>query len=152
MLFIHAILGCDTTSRLHGIGKGAALKKFVSCHYFQEQAKFVNVNSTKEAIATATAGENALVCLYNGKPGDRLDNLRYRRCCEKLASNSSHIQPQNLPPTSAAAKYHCFRVYHQIRQWKGDELPVDEWGWKKTGDDQIVPCDDGPATSTRLSL
>ena len=25
--FIHAICGCDTTSRLHGIGKGTALKK-----------------------------------------------------------------------------------------------------------------------------
>ena len=25
IFFIHAILGCDTTSRLHGIGKGTSL-------------------------------------------------------------------------------------------------------------------------------
>lgn len=25
ILFVHAFLGCDTTSRVHGIGKGAAL-------------------------------------------------------------------------------------------------------------------------------
>ena len=30
LLFLHAILGCDTTSRVHGIGKAAALKKI--CH------------------------------------------------------------------------------------------------------------------------
>ena len=28
LLQIHAILGCDTTSRIHGIGKGASLKMF----------------------------------------------------------------------------------------------------------------------------
>ena len=28
ILFLHALLGCDTTSRLFGIGKGAVLKKF----------------------------------------------------------------------------------------------------------------------------
>ena len=27
ILFLHAILGCDTTSQLHGIGKGNSLKK-----------------------------------------------------------------------------------------------------------------------------
>ena len=27
ILFVHALLGCDTTSRVHGIGKGIALKK-----------------------------------------------------------------------------------------------------------------------------
>ena len=30
LLFLHSILGCDTTSRVHGIGKAAALKKI--CH------------------------------------------------------------------------------------------------------------------------
>ena len=28
ILFLHAVLGCDTTSCLYGIGKGASLKKF----------------------------------------------------------------------------------------------------------------------------
>ena len=30
LLFIHAVLGCDTTSRLHGIGKWGALKLAIS--------------------------------------------------------------------------------------------------------------------------
>ena len=39
ILFIHAILGCDTTSRLYGIGKPLALKKIVEENsIFLEQA------------------------------------------------------------------------------------------------------------------
>lgn len=39
LLFIHAILGCDTTSHIHGIGKGASLKKFLLDHHFRDQAQ-----------------------------------------------------------------------------------------------------------------
>ncbi|KAK3732581.1 hypothetical protein QZH41_004976 [Actinostola sp. cb2023] len=102
ILFIHAILGCDTTSRLYGIGKGAAIKKYADSQYFREQAKvFDDFSSSVEKVATA--GENALISLYNGKPGNGLDSLRYHRYCEKLATKNTQIQPQNLPPTSAAA-------------------------------------------------
>ena len=45
ILFLHAVLGCDTTSRLYGIGKGASLKKFKSSRHFCEQAKAFNVQS-----------------------------------------------------------------------------------------------------------
>ena len=34
ILFLHAILGCDTTSRLHEIGKGTAIKKYDTCQHF----------------------------------------------------------------------------------------------------------------------
>ena len=39
ILFIHAILGCDTTSHLYGIGKSTSLKKFKPSKHFQQQAK-----------------------------------------------------------------------------------------------------------------
>ena len=42
ILFIHAILGCDTTSRMFGLGKGLALKKFMKNADFCEQIKFGN--------------------------------------------------------------------------------------------------------------
>ena len=109
ILFIHAIRGCDTTSRVHGIGKGASLKKFLFSHHFHAQAQvFNNISASKEDVVAA--GEKALVCLYNGKPDEGLDSLRYRRYCEKVATNTSRIQPQSLPPTSAAAMYHSLRV------------------------------------------
>lgn len=64
MFFLHAILGCDTTSRPYGTGKGASLKKYGESVYFQDQL-FDIPGSTQAEVATA--GENALVVLYGGK-------------------------------------------------------------------------------------
>ena len=131
-LFLHAILGCDTTSRVHGIGKAAALKKYANSLHFREQTKVFNSSSTVDDIVVA--GENALVSLYGGKAGKKLDGMRYRRYCEKLATNSSQIQLQNLPPTSAAARHHSLRVYPQVKQWKGENegMSLEDYGWKVT--------------------
>ena len=88
--------------------------------------------SSQDVIA---AGEQVLVSVYKGKPGEVLDSLRYKRFCEKVATNVSHLQPQSLPPTSAASKYHSLRVYFQVQQWKGsgeDELQPEQRGWKET--------------------
>ena len=69
------------------IGKAAALKKYANSLYFREQAKVFNCSSTVDDIMVA--GGNALVSLYGGKPGERLNCMRYQRYCEKLATNSS---------------------------------------------------------------
>ena len=129
ILFIHAICGCDTTSRLFGIGKGTSLKKYTSSANFRAQAVvFREDDASVEAIVDA--GERAIVSLYSGKQSDTLDDLRYNKFCEKSASRSKHVQPQNLPPTSAAAKYHSMRVYLQVTKWKGLTLRPEEWGWQ----------------------
>ena len=113
LLFLHAITGCDTTSRLYGVGKATALKKFENALHFKEQA---NVFSCHSAVSdVVTAGEKALVSLFGGKPGLGLNALRYQRYFEKLASKTSHIEPQNLPPTAAAARFHSLRVYLQVK-------------------------------------
>jgi len=38
MIFIHALLGCDTISRVHGIGKRVALTLARNSPYFREQS------------------------------------------------------------------------------------------------------------------
>ena len=96
----------------------AALKKYANSLHFREQAKVFNSPSTVDDIVVA--GENALVTLYGRKSGEKLDCMRYQCYCEKLATNSSQMQPQNLPPTSAAARHHSLRVYLQVTQWKGE--------------------------------
>ena len=60
ILFIHAILGCDTISRLYGIGKGTSLRKFRANSLFHEQAKVFHSDSasTHDVI---DAGEKALI-------------------------------------------------------------------------------------------
>ena len=63
LLFLHAILGCDTTSRVHGIGKAAALKKYAISLHFREQAKVFNSFSTVDDILADFA------CFYGPNRG-----------------------------------------------------------------------------------
>ena len=152
ILFLHAVLGCDTTSRLHGIGKGNSIKKFRVSKYFSEQViSFGSPSATISGIIAA--GENILVTFYNGKVGETLNSLRYKKFCEKVASSSTHVEPQTLPPTSAAAKYHSMRVYCQVQQWKGKHASPDELGWKRSGD-RLVPIgtDLAPAPDELLRI
>ena len=132
LLFIHAILGCDTTSHLFGIGKGLALKKVKNDTLFFEQAKvFSQSQQTVEKDILIAAGEKALVSLYGGGKDEFLDMLRYRRFCDKLSKTTSPVEPQTLPPKSAAAKFHSLRVFYQIMDWKGTigNMNPKDWGW-----------------------
>ena len=63
ILFVHAILGCDKTSRLHGLGKASA-------HLFCGDSE-----TSKEAIVKA--GEDVLV--YNGSEQDDLHKFAHDR-------------------------------------------------------------------------
>ena len=139
ILFLHAFLGCDTTSRLHGIGKGASLKKYQTNNSFREQAMVLHSRSASTHDVTR-AGERALVIIYNGRSTDTLDSFRHQRFREKVASSATHVHPQTLPPTSGAAKYHSMRVYLQVQEWKGsaDGLIPTEWGWQLC-DEEFVP-------------
>ena len=117
--FIHAILGCDTTSRLYGLGKGLSLKRFTSSASFRGKVEqFCKKDATVANVIDA--GEAALVCLYSGKEGHNLDGLRYATFCYKEATNNVHIRPQTLPPTSAAARYHSMWAVVGCLQYEGD--------------------------------
>ena len=133
ILFIHSMLGCDTTSRLYGLGKGTLLTKLQKSKPIQQAAEIFDMDKpSNEDIERA--GEQVLVALYGGKKADSLDFLRHKKFCEKMTTSLTRVEPQSLPPTSAAAKYHSFRVYHQICVWKGrasdDTMQPESWGWK----------------------
>ena len=100
ILFVHAFLGCDTTSRLFGIGKAAGVKLVTENETFREQAEvFRSLNSSKDqAIA---AGEKAMTIVQNGKLNDHLDTMRYQRFQELVTTRKKAIHPNMLPPTSA---------------------------------------------------
>ena len=69
----YSLLGCDTTSRVFGIGKGVVLKQLRIS--ISKQKCFNKRSVTTEEIAIA--GERALLSLYSGsKKGDTLDQLR----------------------------------------------------------------------------
>ena len=81
---------------------------------------------------TVKAGEQALLCLNNGSAKDNFDSLPYERYSEKGKKSSKPVKATcNLPPTSAAARYHSSRVYFQVNGEKGGtEFEAIEWGWR----------------------
>ena len=64
----------------------AASKKYDTVHgtlSFQDAANvFSNDGATK--MARINAGEQALVCIINGKDGDILNDMRYQKFCSKV--------------------------------------------------------------------
>ena len=136
ILFLHAFLGCDTTSSIFGIGKGLSIKAFSKFEQFEQCASvFCDESSSKEQACAA--GEKALITIYDGKEEVALEKMRYNVFCEKLVSAKTQIRPEVLPPTSAAAKYHSMRVYCQVMMWKGEEIDPSKWGWKVINDAMI---------------
>ena len=98
ILYVHAILGCGTTSRLHGLGKASALKMVTKNEQFLCLARLVcgDAETSKEAIVKA--GEDVLVYLYNGSEQYNLNSVRYKRFCEKVKSGSKAMEAKCLPP------------------------------------------------------
>ncbi|KAK7108065.1 hypothetical protein V1264_015867 [Littorina saxatilis] len=82
----------------------------------------------------AETGEKLLVDIYKGNDGDTLDKLRLVKYHEKVFTGSKQVQPKVLPPTSAAAKYHSYRVFYQVQEWAclgtSLELMPEEWGFQ----------------------
>ena len=90
LLFAHAILGCDTTTRVFSTGKGLALKHIRSDNHFITQAEiFLQENATLADISSA--GEVPLPCLYTGAMGDTLDKLRLQRFHQKVATSTRFV-------------------------------------------------------------
>ena len=154
LLFVHAVLGCDTTSRLYGIGKAAGLTKIQNNDDFQNIARvFLQDGVSKNDVIEA--GERALVILYGGDKGVGLDSLRYKRFQEKVVRSLKQVEANTLPPTSGAAKFHSLRVYYQVQEWRGKSelMKADDWGWKEVKG-QLLPVktDLPPAPEELLRL
>ena len=150
LLFIHAIFGCETTSRLFGLGKGIVVKKLSDSHFYKSTETFTKKNVSKEDVIFV--GDTALVLLYGGSCAEGLDSLRYKRFCDKVPKSTSPVDPQSLPLTSAAAKYHSLRVHYKVMVWKefNHDLKPEDWGWY-ADDGRLMPLQtDQPAAQVDI--
>ena len=105
LLFAHAILGRDTTSRVFSMGKGLALKHIRSDNHFITQAEiFPQENATLADIPSA--GEAALVCRYRVAVCDTLEKKdrlqRFHQKVHVLCSLKTFIRRHQLPSTIAS--------------------------------------------------
>ena len=151
LLFIHAMTGCDTTSALYNQGKCKALKLArakTELHPLMDV--FMRASSSHDDVASA--GERFMLALYGADKFASLNkyiNVAYKRGVARTSLSSS-FQLSSIPPTSAAARQHSYRVYLQIQEWMGQSLTPTEWGWQDH-DQTIVPvATDQPAAPRQL--
>lgn len=109
LLFIHALSGCDTTSKPSGIGKLAAMAKYRGLKKFAELFMVASKNQDEIELS----GNEAIATLYGCKHGPDLNFERASKFNQKVASSFGYLPPERLPPTSDAAKFHGQRVYLQ---------------------------------------
>ena len=109
ILFLNAVPGYDTTSRLHRIGKGASLKIYQTNNVFRKQTKVMHTHSASTRDVTC-AVERALVILYNGRstehpglhPASTVPGAGRIKC-----NSSSSTYPTTNVRSSQISQYAC---------------------------------------------
>lgn len=155
LLFVHAFTGCDTTSRIFGVGKKSVFQKVIKGDSVLRNCSRVFCAPNAEQVDIENAGCKAMVSLFNGTISDSLASLRYSYLCKKVATSKTFVTPERLPPTSSATKYHSLRSYLQIMEWMGRSVNMDpeKWGWDIQGD-KLTPVmmDNNPAPDILLKM
>ena len=99
LLFIHALSGCDTTSRPFNIGKASVVKRVSKERGIGLCADiFVDLESTKDDIIKA--GEVAMVLLTGGNKKNSLSDHRYKEFRRRVLKGNKAMDPKYLPPSS----------------------------------------------------
>ena len=155
LLFIHAFSGCDTTSRIFGVGKKSVVQKVIAGGSVLHECSKVFRTPTADPATVETSGCDAMVSLFNGGKSDSLASLRYSFLAKKVATAKTFVTPERLPPTTSATNLHSRRTYLQVMEWLGnnDGMQPTEWGWEVQGD-ILVPLmmKDSPAPNSLLKM
>ena len=104
LLFIHAFTGCDTTSRIFGVGKKSVFQKLVKGESTIQTCAngFLLPNQAKNVIEDL--GKKVIPVMFGGKNTDSLASLRYKLLSKKIVSATSFVCPEHLPPTEPSTK------------------------------------------------
>ena len=120
-----------------GLARVWLLRRSRRMHNFRSKLRFLIMKipqrvtllqlERKPLFVYTTAGLSKVWIRYDIRDSARL-----------ITIGTSFVQPECLPPTSAAAVYHSLRLYHQVQQWRGVALPPLDWGWKLV-DGRLLP-------------
>ena len=121
LLFVHAFTGCDSTSRIFGIGKKFVFQKILNNDPILQSCANLFVSPNGQCDTMKSLGKQAMNVIFGGKPDEELESLRYNLFSKKVARAKSFVTPERLPPTSSSTEFHCLRVYYQIMVWIGEE-------------------------------
>jgi hypothetical protein len=155
LLFVHAFTGCDTTSRIFGVGKKSVFQKVIKGDSVLRTCSKIFCAPNIDQVTVESAGCKAMISLFNGTKSESLAALRYSYLCKKVATAKTFVTPERLPPTTSATKYHARRSYLQVMQWMGHSHNMDpaKWGWD-IQEDKLTPVmmDNNPAPDILLKM
>ena len=132
LLVIHAIGGCDTTSAVYGRTKVKMWRLLSKCKPAESLIDVLNCDDASHK-SVEQAGLELMSLIYGNKIGQSLNNMRYKAYLNMLTSSTRQPQPERLPPTEGATKYHIYRVHLQAIQWKTlmkSNIKDEDWGWQ----------------------
>ncbi|KAK6186307.1 hypothetical protein SNE40_008369 [Patella caerulea] len=151
LLFLHAFTGCDSTSRIFGIGKQSAFQKLLrTSSPLTGLAKVFCSESNPSDVCAA--GIKTALYLFGGKDSECIKTLRYRLLSTKIVTSKTFVTPEKLPPSESALKFHSLRCHYQIMVWmgkSGELLPTD-WGWRLQKNALIPTMNDKSPIPTEL--
>ena len=138
LLFIHAISGCDTTSRIFGVGKKSVVQKVIAGDSVLHECSKVFRTPTVGPATVETTGCEVMVSLFNGGKSDSLASLPDSFLAKKVATAKTFVTPERLPLTTSATNLHSRRTYLQVMERLGNNYGMQptEWGWAVQGDKQ----------------
>ena len=155
LLFLHAFTGCDSTSRIFGIGKKSAFQKVIKGDSVYHSCSQVFCSPKKDQDAIENSGTRAMISLFNGNQFDSLASIRYSFLSKKVARSKTFITPERIPPTASATKFHSLHTYYQVMVWMDTDNDMDHtnWGWS-VEEDRLIPImmDQSPAPQILLKM
>ena len=128
ILLLHALHGCDTTSKLPGLRTDILLRLLIKSKEFQEHSsRFTCASVTSTPDNVISSGLSILALLF--KSSDTLDATRAIMFNEKSRTHSELSNIDRYPPTETAAIFHIRRIFLQISSWNGVQLDPLIWGF-----------------------
>ena len=119
LMFIHAMTGSDTTSRIFGVGKKTAFKYLAKGDPVLRSCAiaFTIPNQTTELIDNL--GCQAMAVPFGGKGTDSLATMRYYIFSKTIVSASSFVRRERLPQPNLLPNF--IVLEHTTRSWSGQE-------------------------------
>ena len=143
LLAAHALTGCDTVSKMYGIGKITALTKLAKGMQLNHLG---NLESDMDDIIKQSS--SFIASCYGRDPELPYDEARYAAWLAKTGNKKARKVPdlKTLPPTSEALQEHIKRAHIQVAIWKGslfENPPIldpKDYGWTEdTYTKSLVP-------------
>ena len=133
LLSLHAITGCDTISKLYGIGKTSALAILKRGNFPPPLGELSVPHDDLVKKGTSFIG----VCYGNPSSLTSMSDHRFRKWKSMTKGNCKSFKLETLPPTTAAFMLHIRRAHYQAAVWRCAAYPdppgIDpsQYGWEK---------------------